>query len=117
MSELDDSPHNPLTDPLPKTAVGPATGPAGGTEIDPLPDGQPEPERAPQTAPVGNPGGLSAAVQAHLTGEPGTLPPTWCRNCQVEVKPEGKGRCPRCGAFLKLNFIRRRHPVNKLRCH
>jgi hypothetical protein len=51
-----------------------------------------------------------------LTGEPGTLPPTWCKRCQAEVKPEGKGRCPRCNTFLKLNFAARRHPVNKLRC-
>jgi hypothetical protein len=57
----------------------------------------------------------AAAVQAHLTGEPGTLPMTWCKKCAANVQPEGKGRCPRCRTFLKLNFVARRHPVNVLR--
>ena len=47
-------------------------------------------------------------------GEPDTLPPTFCRVCQVEVKPIGKGRCPRCQTFLRLNFIARKHPRNVL---
>ena len=57
----------------------------------------------------------SAAIQAALTGEPGTLPATWCKQCAAEVLPVGKGRCPRCNSFLKLNFAARKHPVNKLR--
>jgi hypothetical protein len=48
-------------------------------------------------------------------GEPDTLPLTFCRKCQVEVKPEGKGRCPRCQTFLRLNFVARKGPVNVLR--
>jgi hypothetical protein len=48
-------------------------------------------------------------------GEPDTLPLTYCRVCQVEVRPVGKGRCPRCGTFLRLNFVARKGPVNVLR--
>ena len=59
--------------------------------------------------------GAPAAIQAALTGEPDTLPPTWCKKCQAEVKPEGKGVCPRCHTFLSRNFTARKHPVNKLR--
>ena len=29
--------------------------------------------------------------------------------------PEGRGKCPRCGIFLRQNFVARRHPVNVLR--
>jgi hypothetical protein len=29
--------------------------------------------------------------------------------------PVGKGKCPRCGRVLRLNFVARRHPVNVLR--
>lgn len=59
--------------------------------------------------------GAPAAIQAHLTGEPDTLPLTWCKKCEAEVKPEGKGVCPRCHTFLSRNFTARKHPVNKLR--
>ncbi|MEQ1757594.1 MAG: hypothetical protein ABL986_04700 [Vicinamibacterales bacterium] len=52
---------------------------------------------------------------AHLIGEPGTLPATWCKQCAAEVLPVGKGRCPRCNTFLRLNFAARKHPVNKMR--
>ncbi len=48
-------------------------------------------------------------------GEPDTLPPTWCKKCQADVLPEGKGKCPRCGIFLRHNFVARRHPINVLR--
>jgi hypothetical protein len=61
---------------------------------------------APAAAPARSP---------HLLGEPDTLPPTWCRKCEAEVKPIGKGNCPRCGRVLKGSFLARRHPVNKLR--
>jgi len=54
-------------------------------------------------------------TQAALIGEPGTLPPTWCKVCEANVTPVGKGKCPRCGAFLRLNFLSRKHPVNMLR--
>jgi hypothetical protein len=50
-----------------------------------------------------------------LGGEPDTLPVVFCRRCQIDVRPEGKGVCPRCRTFLRLNFVSRRHPVNKLR--
>jgi len=40
---------------------------------------------------------------------------TWCPNCKADVKPRGKGQCPRCGRVLKLSFLSRKHPVNKLR--
>jgi hypothetical protein len=49
------------------------------------------------------------------TGEPDTLPLTYCRKCESEVKPYGKGKCPRCHTFLRLNFYPRKHPVNVLR--
>jgi hypothetical protein len=71
------------------------------------PDGEahgPRPDPAPEDV---------AVLQAR--GEPGTLPETWCKVCKARVRPVGKGRCERCGTFLKLNFIARRHPVNKLR--
>ena len=53
--------------------------------------------------------------QAALIGEPGTLPPTWCKKCQATVVPEKKGMCPRCQGFLRQNFVARKHPVNVLR--
>jgi hypothetical protein len=58
---------------------------------------------------------LPLAVQAHLTGIPDTLPPTWCPNCKAEVLPKGKGLCPRCSRVLKGSFLARKHPVNQLR--
>ena len=57
--------------------------------------------------------GSSAA--AALIGEPDTLPLTFCKRCNVDVKPEGKGLCPRCHKMLRHNFLARKHPVNKLR--
>ena len=48
-------------------------------------------------------------------GEPDSLPVTWCKKCHADVRPVGKGRCPRCNVFLKLNFTARKHPVNVLR--
>jgi hypothetical protein len=57
----------------------------------------------------------AAAVQA-LTGEPNAWTVTqWCKKCQADVLPVGKGDCPRCHCALRLNFKARRHPVNKLR--
>ncbi len=58
---------------------------------------------------------LDAALASHLAGEPGTLPVTWCKKCQADVRPVDKGVCPRCRTFLRLNFSARKHPVNKLR--
>lgn len=57
----------------------------------------------------------SSAERSALVGEPDTLPLTFCRNCNVDVKPVGKGKCPRCGKVLRFNFLARKHPVNKLR--
>lgn len=49
-------------------------------------------------------------------GEPNAATtPRYCRKCAAEVVPEGKGKCPRCGSFLRLNFVARRHKVNVLR--
>jgi hypothetical protein len=48
-------------------------------------------------------------------GEPDTLPVTFCRRCKVDVEPVGKGKCPRCGGFLRQHFVSRKHPVNVLR--
>lgn len=57
----------------------------------------------------------AAAVQA-LTGEPGAWTVTqWCKKCQADVLPVGKGDCPRCHCALRLNFKARRHPVNVAR--
>jgi hypothetical protein len=76
----------------------------------------PAPEATEAATGVAKPNvGQTAAPQPALAGEPDTLPLTYCRKCQVEVKPEGKGRCPRCQTFLRLNFVARRHPVNVLR--
>ncbi len=70
------------------------------------------------------PGASSAAPspadgQSHGTstvGEPDAqTTPQWCKKCQADVIPRGKGLCPRCGIFLKQNFVARRHPVNVLR--
>ena len=63
----------------------------------------------------GVPDSSSAAERAHLAGELDSLPPTWCFNCKAEVKPKGKGNCPRCGRVLKGAFLARKHPVNILR--
>lgn len=52
---------------------------------------------------------------AHLRGEPDALPEVLCRHCKVMVRPTGKGICPRCAKFVRLNFIARRHPVNVAR--
>ena len=49
------------------------------------------------------------ALTPHSAGEPDTLPLTWCKKCQANVVPEGKGKCPRCGIFLRQNFVARRH--------
>jgi hypothetical protein len=68
----------------------------------------------PPSAPNGEPNGPSNTDTSAL-GEPDTLPLTFCRVCQLEVKPEGKGRCSRCGTFLRLNFVARKGPVNVLR--
>jgi hypothetical protein len=57
----------------------------------------------------------TSAQAAHLTGVPDSLPETWCPNCQANVKPKGKGLCPRCSRFLKNSFAARKHPVNVLR--
>ena len=80
-------------------------------------DALPSPSDASQRQPDANNvfQGTPIAVQAHLTGEPGTLPEVWCRKCEATVLPAGKGRCPKCNAFLRLNFAARKHPVNKLR--
>jgi hypothetical protein len=56
-----------------------------------------------------------AALAVHRAGEPGTLPLTWCKKCAADVRPEGKGVCPRCRTFLRLNFVSRKHPINRLR--
>jgi len=65
--------------------------------------------------PSNSDGTADVPSSAHLNGIPGTLPPTWCANCQAEVTPKGKGLCPRCGRVLKGAFLARRHPVNLLR--
>ncbi len=42
-------------------------------------------------------------------GEPDAqTTPQWCKKCQADVIPRGKGLCPRCGIFLKQNFVARR---------
>jgi hypothetical protein len=92
----------------PITFDGPPDGPGAAQ---PLP-GAP----VPAVAQRDGPGEPDAALQAHLTGEPGSLLPVWCKVCEAEVRPEGKGRCPRCQTFLRRNFAARRHPQNKLRC-
>ena len=57
----------------------------------------------------------AAAVQA-LTGEPHAWTVTqFCKKCQADVLPVGKGECPRCHCALRLNFRARRHPVNVTR--
>jgi hypothetical protein len=77
------------------------------------PSGEPNGPEAPPAPDVGASTPGAAALAA--VGEPDTLPPVWCKKCQAEVTPEGKGRCPRCQTFVRLNFARRKHPVNVLR--
>jgi hypothetical protein len=81
-----------------------------GAALAPEPEAS-EPPSGPDAAPRAEPGGPLPPSP----GEPGAAPPTFCRKCQVEVRPQGKGQCPRCGTFLRLNFVARRHPVNVLR--
>jgi hypothetical protein len=76
-------------------------------------DGESDAERALRVAK--EEGARLDALVAQLEGEPNTLPLTFCRVCQVEVKPVGKGKCPRCQTFLRLNFVARKHPVNVAR--
>jgi hypothetical protein len=98
--------------------AGPQTGPVAGQA-----DGQTGPSDAQGTHP-GALGPDSGPDQTSLTdptvvalmGEPNSLQRTFCKVCQTEVQPIGKGRCPRCQTFLRLNFVARRHPVNRLRC-
>ena len=59
--------------------------------------------------------GSGPTPKAPVIGEPDALPLTFCRKCEVDVKPVGKGVCPRCRTFLRQNFIARKHPVNVLR--
>lgn len=40
----------------------------------------------------------------------------YCKQCARDVMPVGKGQCPHCGVFMRLNFVARRHPVNVSRC-
>jgi len=115
MSDLPEDANNLLTDEAP-------TGPVGlpdGHQIDPVEGhvrGQtslPDAHTGPPGSPVPESG--PDPVQVAQIGEPGTLPPTWCRSCQATVTPVGKGTCPRCARFLRLNFVSRKHAVNKLR--
>jgi len=98
------------TTPDPSAPNGPPNGPA-------LPRVAPPTLAAAEAPPGANkaPTGPPGAPRPVLDGEPDTLPLTYCRKCQVEVMPQGKGRCPRCQTFLRLNFSARKHPVNLLR--
>ena len=109
--------NSSLTDGKPPADPFAADGEPNGTSPEALPCAPDAPATEPCTpAPTFDVFlGTSAAIQAALTGEPGTLPPTWCKKCAADVLPAGKGRCPRCNSFLKLNFSARKHPVNKLR--
>jgi hypothetical protein len=68
----------------------------------------------PETEPAGEPSKTDASPvgQTSDRSEPALV---WCRKCEADVRPAGKGACPRCGSFLKLNYASRRHPVNVLR--
>lgn len=91
------------------------------------PDGQPTaavggPVPGPDFPMPGGPDGSSAhggqpepASAAFWTGAEGLLPSTWCRSCKEKIQPEGKGTCPKCGQFLRRNFVARQHPQNRLR--
>jgi len=59
-------------------------------------------------------GSSSSGRTAAELGVPDTLPVTWCPKCQADVKPMGKGQCPRCGRVLKHSFMARKKPVNVL---
>lgn len=43
------------------------------------------------------------------------LPITFCKHCELDVRPINKGQCPRCGRLLRTNYAARKHPVNILR--
>lgn len=128
MADLPESPGSHTASP--STSNGPPDGPepqaAGAALARPVPALGPDMEPGPASAPAATGAAAAApgpdpdtdrnpAARAALTGEPGTLPPTWCKKCQATVDPVDKGKCPRCGAFLRLNFVSRRHAINKLR--
>ncbi len=50
-----------------------------------------------------------------VVGEPEAPKRQWCKHCQADVPVEGRGMCSRCGRFLRLNYVNRKHPVNMLR--
>jgi hypothetical protein len=98
---------------------GPDGGPNGGPQAPP----EPAPADAPaaghqaHVAPCAAPlPAVGVSDPAALAGEPNAQTRSvWCRRCEADVVPIGKGRCPRCQTFLRQNFVARRHPVNKLR--
>src|SRR5688572_25380637 len=94
----------------PPASSGAASGPGAGA--DPPRGTSAAPSRTPDVGPTA---ALSFAQAPPERGEPDSLPLTFCRKCQTEVQPLGKGRCPRCQTFLRLNFYPRKHPVNVLR--
>jgi hypothetical protein len=115
MSDLGDDANKVLTEQDPNEA----NGTPNGKHPDPAPGSSSTGELATRLE-ISEPERLTrapedVAVLHAAKGEPGTLPPTWCRHCAAMVKPEGKGVCPRCGRFLRQNFLARKHPVNRLR--
>lgn len=115
----------PGEDPEPAEPAPPAGGPVGpvlnGRTQSEGADSGPAQNAAPRAVPLGvsQPGAGGSAPsqpsQAQLLGLPDELPMTWCPNCEADVKPKGKGLCPRCGRVLKGSFLGRKHPVNVLR--
>jgi hypothetical protein len=110
MSSKNDDPEPGLQQGLQPAAPLGTSGPPDGQG----PEALPAPKNA-QTAPSGPPVPANAAALQAI-GEPDAQATTqWCAKCQADVIPRGKGVCPRCGRILRLNFLARRHPVNKLR--
>lgn len=90
---------------------GLADGPEGAAG-EPERPSKPEPEKAGGTAVTE---AYSQPSAPSLVGIPGSLPLSFCTSCKVDVKPKGKGNCPRCGRPVLGAFLGRKYPVNVLR--
>ena len=93
----------------------------------PLPEVR-TPATAPPDAPTSRPDDVFARTpwlrpdpqaplhEAQVTGEVGAFARSrFARNVRPTCDQWGKGTRPRCGVFLRLNFVARRHPINRLR--
>jgi hypothetical protein len=122
MSDLEDAANKRLTN------LGQVPEPAEAQSSEGTPQGQPQdgsaqaegvskpdPGNAAGTAASGSLEPALASVLAHAAGITDSLPVTHCSNCEIDVRPKGKGMCPKCGRMLKGAFLARKTPRNVLR--